>query len=41
MADVRDLIGKVLSKVENKDDSEIVFTSTDGSVWRMFHSQES
>lgn len=40
MADVKDLIGKVLSKVENKDDSEIVFTSTDGSVWRMFHSQD-
>lgn len=35
-----DLRGKVLAKVENKGDEELVFTTSDGEVYRLYHSQE-
>lgn len=35
----QDLKGKVLAKVENKDNEELVFTTTDGEVYKLYHSQ--
>ena len=35
-----DLKGKVLAKVENLDDKELVFTTTNGEVYKLYHIQE-
>ena len=32
-----DLRGKVLAKVENKGDEELVFTTSDGEVYKLYH----
>ena len=37
--DVSELKGKVLSSVENNGD-ELVFTTTEGEVYRMYHEQD-
>lgn len=39
-ASIEDLIGKTLVKAENLDNDEIIFTCSDGSVYRMFHMQD-
>jgi len=35
-----ELVGKTLQSVENKDYKEIVFTTTDGDVFELYHSQD-
>lgn len=35
-----DLKGKVLTKVENQNDEELVFTTTDGEVYKLHHAQD-
>ena len=37
--DITELIGKTLSKVENRDDEAIHFTVEDGSEYQLYHSQ--
>lgn len=34
------LVGKVLTKVENKDDEELIFTTIDGEVYKLYHEQD-
>jgi hypothetical protein len=34
------LNGKTLAKVENKDNEEIIFTTTEGEVYKLYHSQD-
>lgn len=36
---IEDLIGKILVKVENKDNEEIRFTTDNGRVFILYHSQ--
>jgi hypothetical protein len=38
--DVSQLVGVTLSKVENLDDEELIFTAEDGRKWRMYHEQD-
>ncbi len=40
MAELKDLIGKTLASVENKGDEEIVFTTTEGQRYKLYHSQD-
>lgn len=41
MNNIKELIGKTLKSVEVSSDSkEVVFTCTDGSAYKMFHSQD-
>ncbi len=35
-----ELIGKTLESVENKGDEEIVFTTMEGEVYKLFHTQD-
>ncbi len=35
-----ELIGKTLSKVENRNDEAIVFTTVDGESYQLWHSQD-
>ena len=35
MAEIKELIGKTLTKVENKDNDEIIFICDDGSKYQM------
>lgn len=39
-AKVQDLIGQILTKVENIDYQEIHFTSKNGNKYRLFHDQD-
>lgn len=38
--DISILIGKTLSEVENIDNKEIIFTTTDGEVYKLYHDQD-
>jgi hypothetical protein len=35
-----DLVGKILSKVENLNDEELVFTLEDGEKYKLWHNQD-
>lgn len=37
---VSELLGKTLTNVERIDDEEIIFTTTEGEKYKMFHSQD-
>lgn len=37
---IETLLGKTLSKVENRGNEEIVFTTTDDEVYRLYHVQD-
>jgi len=36
----KELKGKVLVSLENQDNEELIFTTTDGEIYRLFHSQD-
>lgn len=40
MAVFSDLVGVTLESIVNQDDEQIIFTATDGRVWRQNHSQD-
>ena len=40
MSKLQDLIGKTMISVENHDDEEIVFTTTTGEVYKLYHDQD-
>jgi len=39
MAELKDLIGKTMVSVVNKDDEEIIFTTIDGEQFKLYHWQ--
>lgn len=39
MAELKDLLGKTMTSVENKGD-ELVFTTTEGKSYKLYHSQD-
>lgn len=39
-ADISDLVGKTLISVENIDDGELRFVTSDGVTYRMYHDQD-
>lgn len=40
MANLKDLLGKTLTSVECVDDEELVFTTTDGKRYKLYHEQD-
>lgn len=40
MAELKDLIGQTMASVENVNDEELVFISTDGKKFKLHHSQD-
>ena len=40
MERLKELIGKTLTNVENKDYDEIIFTCEDGKQYKMYHGQD-
>jgi hypothetical protein len=40
MERLQELIGKTLTKVENKDNKAIIFTCEDGKQYKMYHRQD-
>ena len=40
MERLKELIGKTLTKVENKDNDEIIFTCENGKQYKMYHGQD-
>ncbi len=39
MANIKDLVGKVLTKIEDSED-ELIFTCSDGTIYKMYHRQD-
>lgn len=39
-ARLQDLVGKTMESVVNKDDEELIFTTTDGEVFKLYHNQD-
>lgn len=37
---LQELIGKTMESVVNKDDEELIFTTIDGEVFKLYHSQD-
>ena len=37
---ITDLLGKTLANVENRDNEELIFTTTEGKTYKLFHSQD-
>ena len=40
MAKITDLLGKTMTNVENIEDEELVFTTTDGTRYKLFHDRD-
>lgn len=40
MKNFEDLKGKILTKIENRDNKELIFTLDNGECYRLFHSQK-
>ena len=40
MEKFEDLLGKILSNIENKDDEELIFTLESGEKYRLYHNQD-
>lgn len=40
MAELKDLIGQTMSSVENVNNEELVFTTTEGKKYKLYHSQD-
>lgn len=40
MAELKDLIGQTMASVENVNDEELVFITTDGKKFKLHHSQD-
>lgn len=38
--ELQELIGKTMESVVNKDDDELIFTTIDGEVFKLYHSQD-
>ena len=40
MAELKDLIGQTMSSVENVNNEELVFTTTEGKKYKLYHDQD-
>lgn len=40
MRDIKELEGKVLTSIENKDNLELVFTTNEGEQYKLYHVQD-
>lgn len=40
MAELNDLLGKTMTSVENVNDEELVFTTTEGKCYKLYHYQD-
>lgn len=38
--DISELLGTTLLKIENKDNYELIFNTTNGSIYKMYHEQD-
>lgn len=40
MESIKQIIGKTMKRVENLDNNQLIFETTDGEIFRLFHDQD-